>query len=145
MAYLLDTNVLSEPSRKQPDRRVLAWLRSLDPLETYVSVLTLGEIRKGVVLMAPGPRKRALEGWLAYDLPDRFRGRVLEIDQAVALVWGELDAEGKRIGRPLPVVDGLLLASAKTHALTFATRNLRDCGDRGVPTFDPWAPEPKAR
>jgi len=71
----------------------------------------------------------------------RFRGRVLLVDQDVALRWGELAAEGRRIGRPLPVIDGLLLATASVHDLTLVTRNLRDCGDRGVPVLDPWDEE----
>ena len=138
MRYLLDTNVLSEAAKPNPDPRVLEWMGSLDGLDAHISVLTLGEIAKGVSLMPPGPRKDALKSWLAQDLPDRFRGRVLQVDQKVAMVWGELDAGGKRIGRTLPVVDGLLLATAEVHGLTFVTRNLRDCGGRGVPVLDPW-------
>ena len=76
--------------------------------------------------------------WLARDLPLRFRGRTLPVDGEVAHRWGELTADGRRIGRPLPVIDGLLLATASAHNLTFVTRNLRDCGDRGVPVLDPW-------
>lgn len=138
MRYLLDTNVLSEPARRDPDRNVIRWLRTLSPLEACISVLTLGEIGKGVSLMAPGSRKRALRSWLAQDLPMRFRGRMLSLDQDIALRWGELAAEGRRIGRPLPVIDGLLLATASVHDLIFVTRNLRDCGDRGVTVLDPW-------
>ncbi len=138
MPYLLDTNVLSEPARVRPHPGVLAWLNELDPLEVYLSVLTLGEIGKGVSLMPPSPRKTALREWLRHDLPERFRGRVLSVDQEVAAAWGELDAEGQRMGRPLPAVDGLLLATARVHDLIFATRNMRDCGDRGVEVLDPW-------
>lgn len=138
MPYLLDTNVLSEPTRSQPHPGVLAWMRTLDPLESYLSVLTLGEIAKGLALMPPGPRKHALRDWLGHDLPEHFRGRLLDIDAAVARSWGVLDAEGRRIGRPLPAIDGLLLATAKTHRLTFVTRNVRDCGDRGVEVLNPW-------
>jgi len=142
MRYLLDTNVLSEPARRDPDPTVIRWLRTLSSLEACISVLTLGEIGKGVSLMAPGPRKQALRRWLAQDLPMRFRGRMLPVDQDIAMRWGDLTAEGRRIGRPLPVVDGLLLATASVHDLTFVTRNLRDCGDRGVPVLDPWDPDP---
>jgi predicted nucleic acid-binding protein len=138
MRFLLDTNVLSEPARRKPERRVLEWFRGLSPLDGCISVLTLGEIGKGVSLMAPGPRKDALRYWLAQDLPLRFRGRILPVDETVALAWGELEAEGRRIGRPLPVIDGLLLATARVNGLTFVTRNLRDCGDRGVTVLDPW-------
>ena len=138
MRFLLDTNVLSEPARQHPEERVVEWFRSLAPLDACISVLTLGEIGKGVSLMPPGPRKDSLRSWLAQDLPLRFRGRTLPVDMEIAFRWGEMAAEGRRIGRPLPVVDGLLLATARTHGLTFVTRNLRDCGDRGVPVLDPW-------
>ena len=138
MPYLLDTKVLSEAARAEPHPGVLSWMRALDPLEAYLSVLTLGEIGKGLSLMPPGPRKRALRDWLGHDLPERFRGRILAIDTDVALAWGTLDAEARRIGRPLPAIDGLLLATAKAHSLTFVTRNLRDCGDRGVDVVSPW-------
>ena len=145
MPFLLDTNVLSEPGRLVPDQGVLNWLGDLDPLDAFLSVLTLGEIEKGVSLMAPGPRKAALRQWLAHDLPERFPGRILPVDAAVATAWGDLDAQGQRIGRPLPVVDGLLLATARAHQLTFVTRNLRDCGDRGVPVLNPWGNGPSHR
>jgi len=138
MAYLLDTNVLSEPARPSPNPVVLAWLKDLDPLEPYLSVLTLGEIEKGLSLMPPGARKTALRGWLRHDLLERFRGRILSVDAEAAAAWGELDAQGQRIGRPLPVVDGLLLATASAHGLTLVTRNIRDCGDRGVEVLNPW-------
>ena len=145
MPFLLDTNVLSEPARPSPDQGVLSWLRDVDPLDAYLSVLTLGEIEKGVSLMAPGPRKAALGQWLAHGLPERFPGRILPVNRAVALAWGDLDAEGQRTGRPLPVVDGLLLATARAHQLTFVTRNLRECGDRGVPVLNPWGTDDSDR
>ena len=140
MAFLLDTNVLSEVVRKTPEQRIVSWLESLDPVDAFISVLTLGEISKGVALMAPGERKERLTDWVAADLPGRFRGRLLPVDGEVARVWGVLSAEGKRIGRPLPVVDGLFLATARVHGLVFATRNMVDCGDRGVPIHNPWSP-----
>jgi predicted nucleic acid-binding protein len=138
MPFLLDTNVLSEPGRPSPNEDVLGWLKDLDPLDAYLSVLTLGDIEKGVSLMAPGPQKASLRQWLAHDLPGHFLGRILPVDEAVSLAWGNLDAQGQRVGRPLPAIDGLLLATASVHDLTFVTRNLRDCGDRGVPVFSPW-------
>jgi predicted nucleic acid-binding protein len=139
MPYLLDTNVLSEPARPHPNPGVLAWLKELDPLEPYLSVLTLGEIERGLSLMPPGPQKTALREWLRHDLQERFRGRILSVDAEAAAAWGELDAQGQRIGRPLPVVDGLLLATAQAHGLTLVTRNIRDCGDRGVEVLNPWS------
>ncbi len=138
MRYLLDTNVLCEPARPVPDQRVVEWLRDRNPLDLGISVLVLGEIANGVARMPTGRRKEALAEWLAQDLRPRFRGRVLAVDEAVTLAWGRLAAEGRRIGRALPVVDGLMLATAQVHDLTFVTRNGGDCEGRWVPVLDPW-------
>ena len=139
MRFLVDTNVLAEAAKPSPDPRVVAWLRGQGPLDLAISVLTLGEIRKGAALLPAGKRRRRLEHWLASDLPRQFLGRVLAIDEAVTLEWGRLAASGRQRGRELPVIDGLLLATAAVHGLTFVTRNERDCGDRGVPLHNPWA------
>jgi predicted nucleic acid-binding protein len=136
--FLLDTNVLSEPARPAPDANVLSWLSAQPALQLSISVLTLGEIRQGVALLARGAKRRRLERWLEEDLPRQFAERLLAIDEEVAHAWGRLAGEGKRAGRPLPVVDGLLLATAAAHELTFVTRNEGDCAGRGVPLLNPW-------
>ena len=141
MAFLIDTNVLSEVAKADADPHVRSWLGSLPSTQAFLSVLTLGEIARGIALLPPGSRKDRLRSWLEEDLPRRFQGRTLDIDRSVAEAWGVLDAEGRRIGRLLPVVDGLLLATARSHGLVLATRNVRDCGDRGVPVINPWSPE----
>ena len=140
MAFLIDTNVLSEVAKADANPHVRSWLGSLPSTQAFLSVLTLGEIARGLALLPPGSRKDGLRSWLEEDLPRRFQGRILDVDRSVAEAWGVLDAEGRRIGRPLPVVDGLLLATARSHGLVLATRNVRDCGDRGVPVLDPWNP-----
>lgn len=137
MRFLLDTNVLSEPARPRPDPRVVKWLRAQSPLDLAISVLALGEIAKDVSLLPAGTRREALAAWLASDLPRRFSGRLLPVDARVSLRWGELAAEARRTGRELPVIDGLLLATAAAHGLTLVTRD-RDCRDRGVAVLDPW-------
>jgi len=139
VAYLIDTNVLSEAAKPNLDIGVRRWLQGLPTSRAFISVLTLGEIRKGVELLAPGSRKRSLTTWLDDDLPERFHGRILAVDRGVAEAWGRLSAEGRRSGRPLPVIDGLLLATAERHGLTFVTRNAADCEDRGVPLLNPWS------
>ncbi|MBX6363716.1 MAG: type II toxin-antitoxin system VapC family toxin [Gemmatimonadetes bacterium] len=139
MRFLLDTNVLSEPARPQPSERVLAWLGAQSPLDLALSVLTLGEIQRGVSRLATGDRRERLERWLEVELPRRFEGRVLGITEDVAREWGRLSAAADGRGRPLPVIDGLLLATAAVHRLTFVTRNVKDCRDRGVPLLNPWA------
>lgn len=139
MAYLLDTNVLSELVRPTPDAAVVAWARGLAALDQYVSVLTLGEIGKGIALMSAGARQTQLAQWARTALPRQFLGRILPVDGDVAMSWGQLAAAGHASGRILPVIDGLLVATAKVHGLTLATRDVADVVDRGVPVFDPWS------
>jgi len=139
VAYLIDTNVLSEAAKAHPDEGVRRWLRDLSSGSAFISVLTIGEIRKGVELLSQGSRRRALTTWLDDDLTKRFHGRILDVDRPVAEAWGRLSTEGRRLGRPLPVVDGLLLATAHRYRLTFATHNVADCEDRGVPVMNPWS------
>jgi toxin FitB len=139
MRFLLDTNVLSEGAKAEPNPGVARFLATTSALELAIGVLTVGEIRQGIAALDPGARKRQLGQWLAVELLRQFTGRVLPVDEAVALAWGRLAAEGRRSGRPLPVIDGLLLATAEVHGLTFVTRNERDCADRGIPILNPWA------
>jgi toxin FitB len=138
MRFLLDTNVLSEAAKPRPNAGLLEWIRETPPLDLAISVLTIGEIQKGVTLLPDGAKRERLAGWLASELPRQFHDRVLPVDRAVALEWGRLSAEGRRGGRDLPVVDGLLLATAASRGLVFVTRNERDCAGRGVPVHNPW-------
>lgn len=138
MRYLLDTNVLSEPARPDPDPNVIAWLEEQSQIDLVISVLTLGEIEQGVERLPAGRKRDRLREWLEVDLPRRFRDRVLPIDDRVARNWGRLSAWARTAGRPLPVIDGLLLATAAAYDLTFVTRNESDCADRGVPIANPW-------
>ena len=139
MAFLIDTNVLSEVVRIEPEPKVREWLALLPSTQAFLSVLTVGEIARGVALLPAGKRKEQLRRWLEHDLPQRFAGRLLAVDRKTAEAWGELSARAQSEGRPLPVVDGLLLATARAHGLTLATRNARDCAGRGVSVFDPWS------
>lgn len=138
MNVLLDTNVLSEARRPTPDRGVLEWLDRLDEDRAFISVVSLAEIRRGVALMDKGRRRDALAEWLARDLPERFAGRILAVDEKTAFAWGDLMAEAKRRGIGLASMDGLLAAAALAHGLTLVTRNLKDFQELGVPLFDPW-------
>lgn len=135
MNWLLDTNVLSELRRRAPDRRVVQWV-SGRPVETlYLSVLTLGEIRKGVEYVADAERRAALVDWLEIDIPARFAGRLLPVDATVVDCWGRLQASA---GRPLPTIDSLLAATALAHQLVMVTRNARDFQGLGVTVLNPW-------
>lgn len=138
MRFLIDTMVVSEPAKPVPNAHVIDWLNFHVAPDLAISVLTLGEIARGVARMAGGRRKATLEQWLATELPAQFEDRILPIDAEVARVWGKLTAEGDRSGRPLPVVDGLLLATAKAHDLTVVTRNIDDFSERGVSVLNPF-------
>ena len=136
MSYLVDTNVLSELRRRQPDANVATWFAQRPAGTLYLSVLTLGEIRKGVEAMADASRRLALLDWLEVELPAFFTGRILGIDAAVADRWGRMVAQA---GRPLPALDSLLAATAVQHDLIFVTRNVRDVqGLPGVTVLNPW-------
>ena len=138
MRFLIDTNVLSEGARPSPDRQVSNWLRSQPPLDLAISALTIGEIQHGIGLLPASKRRSTLESWLSKDLPVQFQGRILVVDDAVAIEWGRLSARSRTSGRHLPLVDGLLLATASVHGLTLVTRNEADCAARGVPVLNPW-------
>lgn len=139
MRFLLDTNVLSEAARPEPDPGLAGWLEGQSALDLSISVLTLGEIRKGILLLPEGPKREQLHEWLRTELTRQFTDRVLPVDEAVSLAWGRLTAEGRRSGRRVPVIDGLLLATAAVHGIALVTRNERDCAGRGVPVLNPWS------
>ena len=136
--YLLDTNVVSELAKPSPSSRVMRWVESLSGLDLAISVLTIGELSLGVRSMRSGERRDRLAEWVETALPRQFLGRTLPVDDRVAIEWGRLSAEARNGGRPLPVIDGLLLATAAVHNLAFVTRNEGDCAGRGVETVNPW-------
>ena len=137
--YLLDTNVISEYSRKKsPDERLRKWVDSQDEATLYLSVLTLGEIRKGTTLLPPGKKRTELEKWLEAELPARFNDRLLSITGRIAEVWGGMAAQAQMKGMTLAVIDGLLAATAMNHELTVATRNVKDFNVCKVPVINPW-------
>jgi len=133
--YLIDTNVISELRRRNPEPRVVQWFEQRPAGELYLSVLSLGEIRRGVEKLEAGARQRALRTWLEQELPAFFAGRLLPIDEGVAHRWGHLMA---KVGRPLPAIDSLLAATAQEHKLVLITRNLKDVADLPVEAFNPW-------
>jgi predicted nucleic acid-binding protein len=134
----LDTNVVSELIRPDPDGNVRRWVEETDESILFLSVLTLGEIRRGIERLSSGRRRGRLESWLQVDLPSRFLDRILPIDEAVADRWGRISALADVQGKPAPVIDGLLAATALHHNLTLVTRNGADVAGTGVPTLNPW-------
>lgn len=135
MSYLIDTNVLSELKRKKPNPKVVEWLESKPPSTLYISVLTLGEIRKGVEGIEDELKRQSLSDWLEVALPQYFIGRILPISGFTADHWGKLVAKAKR---PLPAIDSLLAATAIEHNLTLVTRNEKDFSLLPVSVFNPW-------
>lgn len=136
--FLLDTNCISELLRAQPEPRVVAWLEDTDEAVLYLSVLTLGEIRRAVAALPQSKRRTRLEAWLEVDLKARFSDRILAVDAIVADRWGLLAAQAERKGTPLAVIDGLLAATALHYNLTVVSRNHRDFLNADVPVLNPW-------
>ncbi len=135
MSYLVDTNVISELRRREPDPGVVDWFGQRPSTGLFLSVLTLGEIRKGIELVPDGQRKLRLLDWLEVDLPKFFAGRILPVDGPVADRWGRLLADA---GRPVPAVDSLLAATALHHGLHLVTRNIGDFAYHGLEVTNPW-------
>lgn len=136
--FLLDTCVLSELRKPQPNAGLLDWVAAVDEGDLYLSVLTLAEIRSGIESKVRGRERAALETWLVSDLSSRFAGRILDFTSDVADRWGRLDGRERARGKRLPVVDAQIAATALQANLTVVTRNVRDFVRTGVPVLDPW-------
>jgi predicted nucleic acid-binding protein len=136
--FLLDTNGVSEWVKPVPDPGLANWLASVDEDRVYLSVITLAELRHGVERLADGRRRARLEVWLNQELTERFAGRVLVIDGAIAHAWGRLVARAEAAGHRHSVMDGFIAATAQVHELTLVTRNVRDFTTIGVPVHNPW-------
>jgi predicted nucleic acid-binding protein len=136
--FLVDTNVPSELSRGKADPQVEEFLRSATRQSLHLSVMTIGEIRKGIAALPVGARRDSLEKWLARDVRPWFSGRILPVTEAIAERWGSLSGKAGQRGAMLPVVDGLIAATAIEHDLTVVTRNVKDFSSLGVDIFNPW-------
>lgn len=138
MNYLLDTCVISELIRMRPEQRVLAWIESMPEEQLYLSVLTLGELQKGIAKLDASARRRQSEKWLAKNVRQRFAERIVGLDADTLIRWGQVVGEGERRGRTWPLMDSLMAASALTYRMTLVTRNLSDVRDMGIDLLDPW-------
>lgn len=135
VSYLVYTNVLSELRRHEPATVVVQWMEARPATALFLSVLTAGELRKGIEALPAGLRKQQLLDWLEVELQAFFANRLLLVDMKVAEQWGNLLAQ---TGRPLPAIDSLLAATALTHGLTLVTRNMRDFQFSGLTVIGPW-------
>jgi tRNA(fMet)-specific endonuclease VapC len=137
--FLLDTNIPSEITKPIPAPSVLRWLGTVAEAQTFLSVVSLGEMRKGCELLEPGSKRRIqLERWLDEDVHKWLAGRILPVTEAVAQRWGKLEATRQRLGLPLNTADGQIAATALEHGLTLVTRNVKDFSDLGVSILNPW-------
>jgi predicted nucleic acid-binding protein len=137
VTYLIDTCAFSEFTKPKPSPAVDAWFASIPDGADFVSVLTFGELEKGIAKLGASRRRGSLERWFA-ELRDRMEGRVLPVDAPVALEWGRMAARSEAQGAPIPVIDALIAATAIVHGLSIVTRNTADIARTGAPIIDPW-------
>lgn len=135
---LLDTNIPSETVKARPEPRVAAWLNQQSNTTLFLSVITVGELRRGFVTMQPGPRRMQLERWLETDVVRWFDQRILSVTKEIADRWGVLDGTCRLQGTPVNTADGLIAATAIENGLTVVTRNIKDFAFLGVPVINPW-------
>ena len=138
MIYLLDTCVISEFVAREPNPRVLDWIDSREETHLYLSVITVGEIRKGIEMLPQSRRSSELGAWLNDQILPRFSDRIVPIDANVMLRWGELVCTLQKQGKNLPAIDSLIAASALQANLILVTRNESDFADCGVSIVNPW-------
>ena len=138
MKFLLDTCVISETTKKIPNEKIIEWISKQDERNLFLSVLTLGEIQKGIEKINDEIKKAQLTLWLKKDLVKQFENRIIPIDQSVIITWGKAQGQSERVGKPMPVIDGLIAASALTFGLTVVTRNVEDMQQSGVEIINLW-------
>jgi predicted nucleic acid-binding protein len=136
--FLLDTNIPSETLRPVPNANVSAWLQSQRQKIQFISVVTIGELRRGATLLPRSTKRTQLEHFIDVAIPLWFSDRVLPVTKAIAERWGVLDGQRQAAGRPLGVADGMIAATAMEHSLTLVTRNSKDYQGLEVTLFNPW-------
>lgn len=137
MKFLLDTNVISEPKQKKPNKKVLEWLDAQDESKIYLSVLSIGEIRKGIARLESGKKKAELDEWLE-KLRRRFAQRLVPLSEKTFLVWGRMYGEFENKGVVRSTLDSLLEATALEHDLILVTRNIKNFQNSQVTILNPW-------
>jgi predicted nucleic acid-binding protein len=142
MSYLIDTCCISELVKKKPNPNVLKWFADQDEISMYLSVITFGELRKGIEKLPDSKKKKELNQWVKEDLNHRFKNRVLNINMEEVNRWGKILATAEKNGKPLPAIDSLIAATAQVHDLTVVTRNTQDMEGSGVEVINPWTYEP---
>jgi predicted nucleic acid-binding protein len=138
MSYLIDTCCISELVKKKPNSNVVKWFNDHDELTMFLSVITFGELRKGIEKLPDSSKKKELNRWVKEDLKHRFKNRILSINLEEVNKWGEILAIAEKSGNPLPAIDSLIAATAQVHDLSVVTRNTQDMEGSGVEVINPW-------
>jgi predicted nucleic acid-binding protein len=138
MNYLLDTCLISELSKSKPDKKVVDWVLSENETGFYVSVLTFGELHKGIEKLPESKKKEELRIWTEGELKDRFQNRIIGIDMRVSILWGKIQCIAEKKGKPMPAIDSLIAATGIAHGLIVVTRNVSDMEQSGVRLLNPW-------
>ncbi len=138
MSFLFDTNVVSEWRKPRPNPGVVDWLIQVDESQTFLSVVTITELRYGIERMASGRRRRRLDQWLQEELLPRFDGRIIPVDVAIADACGRLIARSEAVGRPIEPRDAFIAATAQAYGLTLVTRNVSDFQPTIKTIVTPW-------
>ncbi len=139
MKYLLDTCVISELIKQEPNQKVVQWISNIEEARLFISVLTIGELHKGIEKLPENRKKSTLHKWLTYDLKKRFKNRIIDFDIQTATTWGKVQAKSELLGKTLPAIDGLIAATGLFHDLVVVTRNIKDMKVSGVDLLNPWA------
>lgn len=138
MNYILDTNIISELIKQDPDHRVVTFVDSLPEETVFLSVITIGEIQFGIQKLPQSKKRERILSWLETDLLARFEHRIMEIDTETMLIWGEMNAALQALGISIPVMDSLIAATCKTKKFTLVTRNTKDFLHLDIALVDPF-------
>lgn len=138
MSYLIDTCCISELIKSTPDKQVVQWFSDHNERDLYLSVITFGELRKGIQKLPSSKKKRQLTHWVKEDLLHRFENRVFNIELDEVNKWADILANAEKMGTPMPAIDALIAATALTHDFAVVTRNTKDMEASGVELINPW-------
>jgi predicted nucleic acid-binding protein len=138
MKYLLDTCIISELAKAKPKKRVVDWVLQQNEEDLYLSILTFGELYKGIEKLSPSRKKEELHHWVENDLKNRFWNRIIDINLNIAEVWGIIQGKAERVGKPMPAIDSLVAATGIAMSLIVVTRNIQDMKQSGVGLLNLW-------
>jgi predicted nucleic acid-binding protein len=138
MKYLLDTCLISELTKTAPNKKVVDWVLRENEKDLYISVLTFGELNKGIEKLAESQKKEALRAWVKNELSHRFHDRIIGIDIHISVIWGKIQCDAEKKGRPMPAIDSLIAATGIAHDFIVVTRNTSDMEQSGAKLFNPW-------